>query len=97
RKPGHLGGRHATIDPGILQRTIETRDVLVELEELVSETAGDVVDAFAASEAAVEDRDPSLARRHEAAVDVAYSVFHRIHHPGAFAPVVRDFPDERRT
>jgi hypothetical protein len=45
----------------------------------VSETAGDVVDAFAASEAAVEDRNPGLARRHEAAVDVTYSVFHRSH------------------
>jgi hypothetical protein len=49
----------------------------IELEQLVAEAAGDVVDAFTAGKPAIEDRDLGLARRHEAAVDVANSHFHR--------------------
>src|SRR5689334_9916275 len=58
----------------------------IELEQLVAEAAGDVVDPLAAGEAAVEDRNLGLARRHEAAVDVADSLFHRARLPSDLGP-----------
>src|SRR5262249_44896161 len=65
------------VDANILQGTIEPRDMLVELEQLVAEAASYVIDAFAAGEASVKDRDLGLARGYKVAVDVAKSLFHR--------------------
>src|SRR5262249_3931914 len=52
------------------------RNVCVELEELVAVAAGHIINPFTAREAAVENRDLRLARRHEAAVDVADTILH---------------------
>src|SRR5262245_8815978 len=76
-EPRHLIGRDAGIDTRILQGAIEPSNVLVELEELVTEAARDVIDALTAGKASVEDRDLGFARRYEGAIDVAKSLFHR--------------------
>src|ERR1700728_1874619 len=79
-----LLGRHAAIDAGVLQGAIEPCDVLIELEKLVAEAARHVIDALAAGETPVEDRDLGLARRYEATSDVANPLFHRTRPPDIF-------------
>ena len=73
----HLLLRQAAVDAGVLQGPEQPVVVLLELERLVPESAGDVVDPVAGVETHVENRHPGLALGHEAAVQIDDLLMHR--------------------
>ena len=76
RRRLHLVLRHAAVDARVLQGPEQPVVVLLELERLVPESAGHIVDAVAGVKPHVENRHLGLALGHEAAVQIDDLLMH---------------------
>src|SRR5262249_5643810 len=74
--PLELRGRQPRVDPHVLQRSVQPVDVLAHPEALAVEGPGDVEDAVADEEAAIEGIDLHLAERQILSVEVRDVVGH---------------------